>query len=145
MRDIVALLAVRAKSNSICSTYRIQSPRFPYLDCSQLSVCKLTDGARFNLLRHQEHDDSQGLLVLGAVFPPNLLQIGHAGGLQYFSLIQLGSKILPTKSFLFLLVIWQGIFWKFREIYPVMGQESLTAFPVSMIRSAILRNVVVYA
>ena len=145
MKCIVALLAVRAQSNSLCSTYRIQLPRFPYLDCSQLSVCKLTAGPRINLLRHQEHDDSQGLLVLGAVFHLKLPQIGHAGGLQYFSLIELGSRLVPTKSFLFLLIIWQGVFWKVRRIYLDMGQENLTAFLVSMIRSAILRNVVVYA
>ena len=129
LRGIVALLAVRAISNSLFSTYRIQLPKFPYLDCSQLSVCKLAAGASFNLLRHPEHDDSQGLLVLGAVFPPKLLQIGHAGGLQYFSLIQLCSKFLPTKSFLFLLVIWQGIFWKVREIYLVRGARKPYCLP----------------
>lgn len=139
------LFAVRAISNSVCLTYRIQLPKFPYLGCSHLSVCKLTAEGRFNLFRYQEHDDSRGLLVLGAVFHLKLPQIGHAGGLQYFSLIELSSRLVPTKSFLFLLIIWQGVFWKVRGIYLVMGQESLTAFPVSMIRSSILRNVVIYA
>lgn len=83
----------------------------------------------FNLLRHQEHDDTQGLLVPDAVFPLKLLQIRRAGGLQYFSLIEFGRRLLLTKSFLFLLVIWQGVFWIVREIYLIMGQGRLYCLP----------------
>jgi hypothetical protein len=75
------LLAVRTISNRLCSTHRIQLPKFLYLDCSQLSACKLTAEGRFYLLQYQEHDDTQGLLALDAVFPLKLLQIGRAGGL----------------------------------------------------------------
>lgn len=114
------LLAVRAVSNRLCSTHRIRLPKFQYLDWSQLSGCKLTAEGRSDLLRYQEHDDTRGLLVLGAVSPLKLLEIGRAGGLQYFSLTELRRRLVPTKSFLFLLVIGQGVFWKVRELYLII-------------------------
>ena len=98
-----------------------------------------------NLLRYQERDDTRGLLVPDAAFPLESLQIGRVEGLQYISFIEQHARLVPTKSFLFLFVIWQGVFCKVRELDINMEQESLTAFSISMVRSSILLNVIIYA
>lgn len=101
--QIHSLSTMRDSPNSMA---QIPVPRLK----SFINMLSATAENRSNLLQHQAHGDTRGLLEPDAVFQLELLQKGRAGDLQYVSRGEQRRRCVRTKSFLFCFVIWQGIF-----------------------------------